>query len=314
MLRRFAQNDKMLRVVLRGDLSRTFNQSVDKAAAETGFYHVPRESVDPAVRDTYDPEGIEEAFSKVETVTSPIFSALAKGEMPETGEERYHLALFVALQHTRGWRFRKSLVEMVNHSAHHHFDPEDKDLQDRFKEQLRSQGKPNDLEKVKALIRECRDAPWKLNAPKQNLIKYSLSQVDEMTHSLMGRSLRIFRFEDTPLLTSDDAVGLWAPDRAEPRSAGWANARGIFMAFDRYTALGYMSTGKEHTGFSNPFWARHINLAIADRAERHIYHHPDDDPLASISIPPPAKIETIYDAATYLEDGRVKRSGRHVWR
>jgi hypothetical protein len=314
MLRRFAHNDKRLRVVLREDPSKTFNQSVDKAAAEIGFYHVPLESIDPEVRDTYDPEGIEEAFSKLETVTSPIFSALTKGGMPRTDKERYHLALFVALQHTRGWRFRKSLVEIVNYSARHRFDPEDRDLQARFKEQLGSHGKPNDLEKVKDLIRECRDAPWKLSAPKQNLIKYSLSQADDMARSPMGRSLRIFRFEDTPLLTSDDAVGLWSPDSSEPRSAGWANARGVFMAFDRYAALGYMSTGKDRTGFSNQFWARHINLSIADRAERFIYHHPDDNPLADIILPSPAKLETVYDTATHLEDGRVNLSGRHVWR
>lgn len=315
LLRRFAKNEKTLQVVSREDFSRTRKGSVDKAAAETGFYNIPTDDIDPKAQEKHDPEGIEAALSTIEAKTSPILTSISKGTMPAQDEDRFWLSFFVATQITRGWQYREMVSTLGNTVAKQHFDARNEQLHERARDYLGSLGEPNGPREVTDYIDMVRNASWKLLPNKSRLIQESLKQAwFPLGPALLSRPLRIFRFDNPSLLTSDAAVGLWAPDSDEPRSVGVGNARGVFMAIDRFTAVGFMSRGENRDVAGSPFWAQHINLSIADRASKWVYHHPDDDPLSKITLPPPAKLLAVYDTETKLDDGRVKLSGRHVWR
>lgn len=173
---------------------------------------------------------------------------------------------------------------------------------------------PHNPQDVIDFIQKVKEADWKIVPNKSHLIQESLKQAwFPIGPTLLSRPLRVFRFDNPSLLTSDAAVGLWAPDSKDPRSVGVGNARGIFMSIDRYTTLGFMSSGTDRDAVGSPFWASHINMSIADRATKAIYHHPDDNPLAGMVLPPRAKLVKNIDSRTFLPDGRVKESGRYVW-
>lgn len=315
LLRRFAMNGKILQVVSREDPWKKHRGSVSKVGAESGFYRIPAKDVDPSSREDHDPEGVEAGLSVIESKVSPILTVISRGGIPTRGEDRFWLSLFVATQITRGWAYRESVEALGNTLAKQHFDSRDEMLRRRTKSFLESRGEPSKPKDVDRFIELTKSSGWKIVPNKSHLIQQSLKKAwFPLGPALHSRSLRIFRFDEPLLLTSDAAVGFWAPDSEKPRSVGVGNARGIFMSIDRFTAVGFMLDRKDRDVTGNPFWAKHINLSIAGRATKWIYHHPDDNPLLELSLPAPAKLVTVYDTETALADGRIKRSGRHIWR
>lgn len=315
LLRNFAQNERTLQVVSRTNPSESHRESVDKAAAESGFYNIPAGDVEPEAGRQHDPESIEAALSTVEGFTKPILSRIAQGTGLVEERDKFQLSLFVALQVTRGWQYRSMVRQLATRMAKQFYNPCEGTVRASVREYLASIARPNNPEEVTNFINTVRQSGWMLDPGKTFLVQESMSQAcSVLSPILFSRPLRVFRFERPSLLTSDAAVGLWAPDGSEPRSAGVLDARGVFMAINRYTALGFMSTGEDRDIAGSPFWARHINLSIADRAHSWIYHHPDDNPLADIALPPPATLKTVVDSATLTYKGEIKVSGRHVWR
>lgn len=260
-------------------------------ASENDFYNIPTGDIDPAAREGYDSEGVESAYSDIETKAAPILTAISNGKVPIQEEDRFWLSFFVAAQLTRGWQHREMVKEIGIATSRQHFDPRNSPLRERVKDYLKYLNEPNSLEEVTRFIERCREAAENIVPDKSHLIQDSLRHAwSPVGPELLSRPLRVFRFKNPSLLTSDAAIGLWAPDSDGPRSVGVGNARGIFLAIDRYTAIGFMSGGKSRDIAGDPFWAKHINLSIADRATKWIYHHPNDDPLSEIALPPRYKL------------------------
>lgn len=143
ILRRFAKNGKILRVVPRENPSKTYGKSVKDAAAEGDFYNIPTEHIDPVAHEGYDPEGVEAALSSIEAHASPILKSIIEGKMPTRKEDRFWLSLFVSVQLTRGWQFREMVGEVGNSIARQHFDPRSGELRENTKAYLQSIGEPH---------------------------------------------------------------------------------------------------------------------------------------------------------------------------
>ena len=95
---------------------------------------------------------------------------------------------------------------------------------------------------MREFLDEVRSGAWKIEPPQSVMVQAALQYAVELLHPLLAaRPLRLLEFDKPELLTSDAAVGLWAPDSEAPRSAGVVNARAIFMPLDRRRALTFMS-------------------------------------------------------------------------
>lgn len=86
--------------------------TVDKACAEQAFYTIAAEDVEETHRVHHDPEAVEKVFAGLESEAAQIVSAVLDGGFPLSPEHRFKLSLFVALQMTRGWRFRRDMNDL----------------------------------------------------------------------------------------------------------------------------------------------------------------------------------------------------------
>lgn len=313
LLRRFADADERIAMVAREDPGRVVHTKVRTAAAEVGFYRIPEEDVEEHARDGHDPELAERALADLESAAGPVIEGVLGGTLSIGVEERYRLSQFAALQLARGWRFRDEIRMLMTWYARQQLQMTA--TPDRVREHLRSIGAPADERDVREFLDGVLNGSWTLIPPRSLIIQTSLQYAIGLVHpQLFSRMLRLIRFDQPLLLTSDSAVGLWAPDSQAPRSAGVADADVIFMPLDRCCALAFTQAGRKVALDAKPSLADHINLTVADNASKWIYHHPDDHPLDRIDmIPPPVLAEEI-DEVEHEPDGTVRVKGRLVWR
>ena len=297
----------------RGNLQRVVRTTVRTAAAEVNFNRIPVEDAEDWAQDGHNPELVENAYGEIETAAAPVIEAVLQSDGPIGDEEKYRLAQFTAFQIVRGWRFRKDMQEFLTAHARQHLKMSV--TEEQVRKRLRSTGHPDDNEAVREFLDGVLHGSWQVQPPKSVLIQSGIRFAHEQLHpQIFSRPLRILRFNEHLLLTSDTAVGMWAPDADAPRSSGPANARAIFVPLDRRTALAFMANGRAGRMAPAPYWAKHINLAVADHAVKWIYHHPEDRPLDGIELPSPAQLTEEVDNILFIGSDEVRVRGRQVWR
>jgi Protein of unknown function (DUF4238) len=313
LLRRFADADERIAMVAREDPGRVVHTKVRTAAAEVGFYRIPAEDLEEHARDGHDPELAERALADLESAAGPVIEGVLGGTLAIGVEERYRLSQFAALQLARGWRFRDEIRMLMTWYARQQL--QIAATPDRVREHLRAMGAPADERDVREFLDGVLNGSWTLNPPRSLIIQASLQYAIGLVHpQLFPRMLRLIRFDQPLLLTSDSAVGLWAPRSQAPRSAGVADADVIFMPLNRCCALAFTQAGREVVLDAEPSLADHINLTVADNASKWIYHHPDDHPLARIELLPPPVLAEEIDDVEHEPGGTVRVKGRLVWR
>ena len=115
LLKRFASEPSehgQLRELDRADLPSAHPTTVRKACREAGDYRIEAEDLEEWAREGHDPEIAENALGGVEAEAGALVEDLIAGQLPRTDADRFHLALFVALQATRGWQFREELNQI----------------------------------------------------------------------------------------------------------------------------------------------------------------------------------------------------------
>jgi len=109
-----------------------------------------------------------------------------------------------------------------------------------------------------------------------------------VTGIFFNRGWTIIRFTRKMLATCDTPVMLVRHPSSDPnRGVGLATAGAILLPLDRRVAL--MMGSPESPDFQNPgttALAWDINQRTANAARRAVYHHPDDDPLKGVELPP----------------------------
>lgn len=142
-LNRFADGDNQIVVVPRGDFGKPHRSAVRKAAAEVGFYEIPASDLEEHARDGHNADVVEQALAGIEGASAAHIDRILGGDFPPDDlTARLHMSVFVALQHTRGWRFRRDLADMARLTAPA-FIRQNIGL-DRVREVLQAQGRPSD--------------------------------------------------------------------------------------------------------------------------------------------------------------------------
>jgi hypothetical protein len=285
LLRRFANEDGQLRALDRSDLNSVHRTSVTKACLEAGYYRIETEDLEEWARDGHDPEFVEKTLSSIETDAANITANIIAGELPHTEADRLHLALFVALQMTRGWQFRDEMNQIGTLRMREELGARRDELAIKARTWLRRQRQPAEPEDVERYI----DHVLGPNRPKlvmhdavrvQAALGYALQTLTPM---LMQRHLRILRFDKPSLIMSDAPVGTWAP--GHDRAVGAGNAALVFLPLSRQAALAYGAKVRTADSFAGPTRAAQINFLAADGAARWVYEHPADRIVEALNMP-----------------------------
>ncbi|ACU72766.1 hypothetical protein Caci_3877 [Catenulispora acidiphila DSM 44928] len=302
-LRNFADAGK-LKAVARQPPHRSHTSSVKNACNEVGFYELPPEelSQDDPLRDGWDPEFVEKFLSQVEGDAAPIIEAMVAGDFPLSAKDRNVMSLFIALQVTRGWAFRDRAQQTVERLS-----PDVLQMcmrEEAIRERLTAEGRPVNRRAIKNIQRQLAEVPA-ITLPQGSLVASAIEQAVETCRPVIaGRPWRLLRFDENVLLTSDQPVGLWAP--GSPTSVGLATAKMTYMPLNRNTAIAVAASGPEKISFPGPARARQVNDAVARRARRWIFHHPDDDPLKELVLPPVEEVTAEIVAQRKNPDGTTE--------
>lgn len=308
-LRRFADARQQLTMVSRDSLDVRVPVTVNNACNESGFYEVPAKDLVEAP-DDYDPEIFEHKLADVEGAANTAIQAMLGGEFPPSDSDRTHLSLFLALQFTRGWTFRKDFDDMVALSSPLWL--RSVATPDRVETWLRKAGKPSDAKAVRDFIARATGPQAPRLVPRQgNYIQHMFEQaLDPLLPSIYIRKWRLLDFGEPSLLTSDEPIAFVRPPGG---GIGPVLADALWFPLDRTHALAMTRTGSEQVVKSGSTRARMINAIVATQAHRWILHHPDDSPLDGLDLGPRIElVEEILDVQR--NDTDVRELRRYVKR
>lgn len=276
-------------MVKREDLTSSFSTTVNNACNEAGFYRIETEDVDLGHREGHDPETLEKYLSVFESRADHAIQHLLDGTPPWADEDRYHLVNFMALQYVRGWRFRKQFDEIGTLIMRREMLANRPTLDESAKRFLQQRGE----RATPKTIAEFVDHAYGPEGPRLVMSKPHAVQasfrfaLEALTPMLWTRPLRLLHFaDDAPLLTSDSPVVTWAPDRGDTRVVALVDAATITLPLAPNLALSFARSGHDVVARAGATRARQINTAVADLADRWIYHHPQTSPLDGLVIPP----------------------------
>lgn len=264
-------------------------------------------------RAGHDPDVAEKALSEVEGAAADIISGVDDGVLPRTDTERLHLALFVALQATRGWAFRNEVNQAGTLRMRQELEGRRDEMATRVQGSLRRRGRPSGPDAIKEYVDDMlgpHGPHLVLNdaARVQESIRHAMHRLAPM---LLSRCLRIIRFKEPSLVVSDAPVGAWVP--GGKRAVGIGNAELVLMPVSRYVALAYGRTASKPVSVGGPERARQINFLAADEASRWIYEHPNDHIIESLDVPTERPQWTTEFVVTRNEpDGSRRELWQHV--
>ncbi len=113
LLRRFADEEDQLSVVQREPPHSSHLSMVRKACNEVGFYELPTADIAESHQAGHDPEQVEKTLSEIEGESAPMLDRLVRDGFPLPVEHRYRLSMLVALQASRGRRFRQDVNDVA---------------------------------------------------------------------------------------------------------------------------------------------------------------------------------------------------------
>jgi Protein of unknown function (DUF4238) len=312
LLRHFADADERLVMVHRAPPHRAIESTVKTACAERDFYKVEAEDLEDKARDGHDPEVVEGLLSVIEENASAVIDQMISGNMTLTKKQRLDLALFTALQVTRGWRFRDKMNEIATLTMQ-------KEIEslplETWRAWLRHKGEPHGDKDVEAFRASAlgESAPRLVMSQPHAVGRALQFAVEDHVPQLLIRTWRLLQFDRDLLVTSDSPVGMWTmtPD-GQYFGVGVANARIVCLPLNRRTALAMIPpAGPDRIAPSGLPRAQQINTAVMLGARKWIYHHPDDSPFTDLVLPPntTAQVEVM---AVHEQDGERRELLRIV--
>jgi hypothetical protein len=318
MLRRFADDAERIVMADRDPPHRTVTTKVRTAAAENGFYRIDADDVADGHRDGHDPELVEKALSGVEGAAAGPLVDLIAGRFPSL-EDRYRIALLVALQAVRGQGFRDEMERIATLAARTHLQATVTD--DRIRGWLADKGQPVGPDDVEAFREEMlRDDGWSLRMSHSYAVQESLRfGMEVIQPRLYFSAWEVWTFDGPVLLTSDAPVAPWSPPRPDGLPVGIADAQHVYLPMDRSTVLVVTDRPQDLTEDravrqTSPALAGRVNRAVASGAHRWLYHHPDDRPLDGLRVGPRQRWMTEQAVRDHDSDGTVTVRGMYVRR
>jgi hypothetical protein len=318
LLRRFADGAGRIVMADRDPPHGTVPTTVKTAAAENGFYRIDTDDVEDGHRDGHDPEAVEKALSGVEGAAAGPLADLVDGRFPSL-EDRFRIAMLVALQAVRGQGFRDELEQLVTLAEKTRLRATVTDR--RIRRWLREQGSSAGPDEVAAFRAEMlREDGWSLEMPHAEAVQESLRfGIEVVQPRLYFSAWELWRFPEDALLTTDAPVAPWSPPRADGLPVGIADARHVYLPLDRRTVLVVTDRPEDRVADrtvdqTSRGLAARVNRAVASGAHRWLYHHPADQPLGGLLVGPRMRW-TAEDVTRSADgDGTVVARGMYVKR
>lgn len=280
-LRRFADQRGLLnRVLLPGDVRHAV--SINDATVAKDFYLVEEE-------DGSRSDRVEKLLSDIETEAADAFRVVVdRNTWPIPDDARIAIACWAAFQALRTTVTRQSGDELADML---------------LKLQIGAGGKPQ----IRAVLREGIgrepteeevDQEWaRLSdfdsytvAPHPNThVKTMLDLMPGTAHMFYDRGWNLVRFQRKTIATCDNPVLLIPSSNHPPgHGVGLATAGAILVPLGRREALlmGELKT-KDSRRPGTAAMAKDFNWLVVGQAHTTVFHHPEDDPLAGMTLPQP---------------------------
>ncbi|MCX4608693.1 DUF4238 domain-containing protein [Streptomyces mirabilis] len=279
LLRRFADGERLVRVPLDG--GEPMLVGVGDVTVRRDFYSMRTE--DGQLDDT-----VENLLSDLEGQAAPVIRKIIQERLwPLPVGDRAILGQWIAAQHVRIPAVRQANNEIFDQLTKIMVAAGGKPEMRRLLEE--QSGEPVTDEEVEAMWDEMTDF---------NSYDAELSVNDQMLmmgrsmetayDAMMNRSWGLCRFERKTLLLSDHPVTLMRdPRQPEWRGVGLANAAAILVPIDRRAAIFMQPPGiPDHELPASTRVARELNHRFAWNSRIELFHHPEDNPLDGIELPP----------------------------
>lgn len=230
---------------------------------------------------------VEDLLGELEGKAAKVIREVTAGAWPLPVAERAVLAEWMAAQYARIPAARKARNEMADHIGKAVIATGGKlEIRRRLEE---TSTEPVSDEQVDALWDELTDFDSYYAEMSVNEHMASMGQSMKTAYEVfVARSWGLIKFEHRTLLIPDHPVTLMRADDA-PRflGVGIGNATGILMPIDRRAAIIMASPGDDDFFVQpNTKRAKELNQRLADNARRELFHHPDDNPLDGVELPP----------------------------
>lgn len=278
-LRRFANDDGQITAVKRDDPSSSYTTSVVNVAVQGYFYAIP-------TNEGWD-NTIEDALSKLEDVAIHDVAALADGKHSE--ELRTRLSFFFGVQLARGRTSRQASIDFQK-------DVFKKILQlstpEIIKATLERQGEAITIEEAAKVAAVGRDPTLRVEFQKvgpKGLSAESLVNAadvfkygEKLIPGFYNRAWLVAEFDDPVILTSDEPIAYGQDTRFPGHPAGLANADSVVFPIDPHRALIMqrpdLATRASVRAKGAPVQSRFVNMLVAFRANKQIFHRPGTNP------------------------------------
>ncbi|MFJ3359549.1 DUF4238 domain-containing protein [Streptomyces anthocyanicus] len=277
LLRRFADGEQIMRVPLDGGERRLVG--VADVTVHRDFYSMRDEN--GQLDDT-----VEDLLSKLEDKAARVIRKVVDGLWPLPIEERAVLAECIAAQHARIPAVRTASNEIGDHLGKIMIAMGGKPEIRRHLEEGATE--PVTDEEVDAVWAEVTDFDGYYAEMPVNDHMVSMGQSMATAYEVfMARSWGLMRFERHTLLIPDHPVTLVRDDDMPPWSGvGIANAAAVLVPIDRRVAIIMREPGPDVSYPASTKAARELNQRFAWNARKELFHHPDDNPLDGVKLPP----------------------------
>lgn len=278
LLRRFADGELIMRVPLDGGERRPVG--IADVTVRRDFYSMRGEN------GQLD-DSVEDLLSELENKAARIIRQVVGGLWPLPTEDRAVLAEYIAVQHARipaartvnneiGDYLGKVMIAMGGR-------PE---IRRRLEEKATGPVSDNEVEAVWAEVTDF-DGYYAEMPVNDHMLSMGQSMATAY-QVFTARSWGLIKFEHRTLLIPDHPVTLVRDeDMPEWRGVGIGNAGAILVPIDRRVAIMMASPGvddffvRAHTKL-----AKELNQRFAANARRELFHHPDDNSLEGVELPP----------------------------
>ncbi|EST29892.1 DUF4238 domain-containing protein [Streptomyces roseochromogenus] len=277
LLRRFADGERLIRVPLDGGELRLCG--IADVTVHRDFYSMRDASGE--LDDT-----VEDLLAELEGKAAKVIRKVINGMWPLPIEDRAIVAEWIAAQHARIPAARAAHNEMADQLGKILIAMGGKPgIRRRLEEDATG---PVSDEEVEALWEEMTDFDSYYTEMSVNDHMVSMGQSMKTAYEVfMQRSWGLCRFQRRTLLIPDHPVTLMG-DATMPswRGVGIGNAAAIIMPIDRRAAIIMASPGPDFEFPATTKVAKELNHRLAWNARKELFHHPDDNPLDGIELPP----------------------------
>lgn len=301
-LKRFAVGGRLV-LARRDDLEKRVSSTIDAAVKEGGFYNV-------AAGGGLPERQVEDILSTIEGRAVSAIDATLAGDFPPSTQTRLDVALFAALQTTRGWRFRRDFDQLAQQAARM---KARETTREQVEHTLRRTGRSVSAKSIDHWHDVITRFEGVRAVPGRNMhLRYMLEGAVKIALPiLLSRPWRLYEFAEPGIVTSDQPIAMWAPPG---QLLGWAKATIIWLPLNPMTALAFGTRADEGRVVGTESRRRQVVRSVAEAAERWIVLTPGRDPLDGIDLRdfPPIEAETVAVESDGELIREVVRIGRPV--